>query len=460
MAVLEDELYLENIQEYVQDENRIVSYKWLSRTLSVPVNAAKQMLYSFVNQYKSSGKQSPLSVLYFISGEVSSDDEKSIQFKLVSENELEDVKSMFSTIWTVHIYSVQKSPIVESSMLYASDYQSTFDNLKTYEKWNTIICEGVSQPRVKPQSPQSLPLKPWSCNIMDNSTETSKDESTCKNESRNTTNLSTATKSLKSTTKKRPIPKGSVASFFNKKTSDSKQSSTQEKIKTTKKVESPKQIKPQSTSDSSETVSHLSDSKITLESEDLQQITKEKTVSDMKPKATEKKMFTGLRDSDFEDNEVSSSEETVPKKEVITKSKRGRPAGSKKAKVKVQTTKPKKKRRRVQEMSSDESDSEVTNKIAKQETSSNSNGREQSHGKVRRRKRIRRLVTKMFADEDGSMITEKHWEEISTDASSDEEIKEKAKEGSSSLATKISKIEISSPGKKTKQSSLMSFFKK
>ena len=70
----------------------------------------------------------------------------------------------------------------------------------------------------------------------------------------------------------RPIPKGSVASFFNKKTSDSKQSSTQEKIKTTKKVESPKQIKPPSTSDSSETVSHLSDSKITLESEDLQQL--------------------------------------------------------------------------------------------------------------------------------------------------------------------------------------------
>ena len=57
-------------------------------------------------------------------------------------------------------------------------------------------------------------------------------------------------------------------------------------------------------------------------------------------------------------------------------------------------------------------------------------------------------------------VTEKHWEEISTDASSDEEIKEKAKEGSSSLATKISKIEISSPGKRTKQSSLMSFFKK
>ena len=53
-------------------------------------------------------------------------------------------------------------------MLYASDYQSTFDNVNTYEKWNTIICEGVSQPRVKPKSPEPLPLKPWSCNITDN----------------------------------------------------------------------------------------------------------------------------------------------------------------------------------------------------------------------------------------------------------------------------------------------------
>lgn len=54
-------------------------------------------------------------------------------------------------------------------------------------------------------------------------------------------------------------------------------------------------------------------------------------------------------------------------------------------------------------------------------------------------------------------MTEKHWEDVSTDASSDED----KIEGSemSSLSTKDSKTE--SPSKKgTKQSSLMSFFKK
>lgn len=54
-------------------------------------------------------------------------------------------------------------------------------------------------------------------------------------------------------------------------------------------------------------------------------------------------------------------------------------------------------------------------------------------------------------------MTEKHWEDVSTDANSDED-KIEGSEMSSPL-TKSCKTE--SPGKKgTKQSSLMSFFKK
>uniref|UniRef100_A0ACB8ENU0 DNA polymerase delta subunit 3 n=1 Tax=Sphaerodactylus townsendi TaxID=933632 RepID=A0ACB8ENU0_9SAUR len=33
---MEDELYLENIDEFVTDQNRVVTYKWLSYTLGVP----------------------------------------------------------------------------------------------------------------------------------------------------------------------------------------------------------------------------------------------------------------------------------------------------------------------------------------------------------------------------------------------------------------------------------------
>lgn len=57
--LLDDSMYLENIREYVEDHKTIVNYffyfhtcplydflqvtyKWLSRELNVPVNAAKQ----------------------------------------------------------------------------------------------------------------------------------------------------------------------------------------------------------------------------------------------------------------------------------------------------------------------------------------------------------------------------------------------------------------------------------
>jgi hypothetical protein len=39
----EERLYLENLDEYVNDEAKIVTYKWLSRTLSVNVDQAKRL---------------------------------------------------------------------------------------------------------------------------------------------------------------------------------------------------------------------------------------------------------------------------------------------------------------------------------------------------------------------------------------------------------------------------------
>ena len=59
-------------------------------------------------------------------------------------------------------------------------------------------------------------------------------------------------------------------------------------------------------------------------------------------------------------------------------------------------------------------------------------------------------------------VTEKQWEEVSTDASSDEEKENGGNESpaAASLNSKLTKLEVSSPSKRTKQSSLMSFFKK
>ncbi|KAK7944558.1 hypothetical protein WMY93_000286 [Mugilogobius chulae] len=43
-----DTLYLDNIDEYVLDQDKIVTYKWLSLTLGVHVNTAKRMLFHYL----------------------------------------------------------------------------------------------------------------------------------------------------------------------------------------------------------------------------------------------------------------------------------------------------------------------------------------------------------------------------------------------------------------------------
>ncbi|WAR27412.1 DPOD3-like protein [Mya arenaria] len=63
-----DCLFLENIDEYVNDESKIVTYKWLSQTLQVNCNVAKQMLYQFVQTERNEKGNDNITVTYFVSG--------------------------------------------------------------------------------------------------------------------------------------------------------------------------------------------------------------------------------------------------------------------------------------------------------------------------------------------------------------------------------------------------------
>ena len=51
---MEDSMWMDNLEEFVFEERKAVTYKWLSRALSVHVNVAKQMLFAFAE--KNSGK--------------------------------------------------------------------------------------------------------------------------------------------------------------------------------------------------------------------------------------------------------------------------------------------------------------------------------------------------------------------------------------------------------------------
>uniref|UniRef100_A0A3B5MXW8 DNA polymerase delta subunit 3 n=1 Tax=Xiphophorus couchianus TaxID=32473 RepID=A0A3B5MXW8_9TELE len=134
-----DELYLDNIDEYVNDHNKIVTYKWLSLTLGVHVNTAKQMLYHYL-EHKRKESSPQLHATYLVSGKLEDKGQMCHKVSVVREDQLEDFKSKMSLIVSVHVYSVQKALLKDSGPLYSVDYDAIKDNLKNCSRYSAIRC--------------------------------------------------------------------------------------------------------------------------------------------------------------------------------------------------------------------------------------------------------------------------------------------------------------------------------
>ncbi|XP_005918105.2 DNA polymerase delta subunit 3 [Haplochromis burtoni] len=134
-----DELYLDNIDEYVNDHNKIVTYKWLSLTLGVHVNTAKQMLYHYLD-HKRKESSAQLHATYLVSGKFVDNGQTSHKVSVVREDQLEDFKAKMSLVVSVHVYSVQRALLRDSGPLYAVDYDAVKDNLKNCSRYSAIHC--------------------------------------------------------------------------------------------------------------------------------------------------------------------------------------------------------------------------------------------------------------------------------------------------------------------------------
>ncbi|KAM9322486.1 DNA polymerase delta subunit 3 isoform 2-T2 [Pholidichthys leucotaenia] len=137
-----DELYLDNIDEYVNDHNKIVTYKWLSLTLGVHVNAAKQMLYHYLD-HKRKESSAPLHATYLVSGKFVENGQMSHKVSVVREEQLEDFKAKMSLVVSVHVYSVQRALLKDSGPLYSVDYDAVKDNLQNCSRYSAIRCSSA-----------------------------------------------------------------------------------------------------------------------------------------------------------------------------------------------------------------------------------------------------------------------------------------------------------------------------
>ncbi|XP_032827947.2 DNA polymerase delta subunit 3 isoform X2 [Petromyzon marinus] len=141
-----DEMYIDNIDEFIDDESRIVTYKWLSYTLQVHVNTAKKMLWEFVRRAREEKPKVALHVTYLVSGVSTLDGLPCHKVSVVREEELESAKAQLSLLASVHVYSVQRARLLDSGMLYMADYDIIRDNLHQSSRFSSIqYSRGVAR---------------------------------------------------------------------------------------------------------------------------------------------------------------------------------------------------------------------------------------------------------------------------------------------------------------------------
>ena len=138
-----DDMYMENLEEWVFEDEKIVTYKYLSRSLKVHVNVAKQMLFNFVETKKSSHPN--IGVVYLVSGlvknnlEDEANDPYDQRVMFVKQENLDQTLKDFSTVLSQHIYSVQQNnSTVSVSSLYSVDKSKPGQDLSVMAGLNPI----------------------------------------------------------------------------------------------------------------------------------------------------------------------------------------------------------------------------------------------------------------------------------------------------------------------------------
>uniref|UniRef100_A0A1A8KRC6 DNA polymerase delta subunit 3 n=1 Tax=Nothobranchius kuhntae TaxID=321403 RepID=A0A1A8KRC6_NOTKU len=429
-----DELYLENIDEFVNDHNKIVTYKWLSLTLGVHVNTAKQMLYHYLeNKRKESSPE--LHATYLVSGKLVDKGQTCHKVSVVREDQLEDFKSKMNLIVSVHVYSVQKALLKDSSPLYNVDYDALKDNLKNCSRYSAIQCS-----KAVPMSPVEL----------QQARETERAPASAPESQKSGVSGGSSVASKPSA----KTQKGIMAIFAKQPTPKNQESSKPEQREESPMLEVP----PNKQASKTNSVENFFGKK-----------------PDKPLKEVQSSAAVGQRGQSSPPVEKQEPAAVEPQKDTKTdsrsKSKRIEASDSEEEKME------KKKRRRIKRPEPDSSDEDVIpdspqpletrepSPLKKEATVQLSQGN--SETKIRKRRRV--LKPRVFLDEEGCMVTEKEYVSESYSETEDDvpapknaprDAKAKLPSSSKEEVKKSQKKSSSSSHKGTKQASITGFFQK
>ncbi|XP_004078607.1 DNA polymerase delta subunit 3 isoform X1 [Oryzias latipes] len=439
-----DELYLDNIDEFVNDHNKIVTYKSLSLTLGVHVNTAKQMLYHYL-EHKRKESSPQLHATYLVTGKFVDNGQTCHKVSIVREDQLEDFKSKMSLIVSVHVYSVQKALLKDSGPLYSVDYDAVKDHLKNCSKYSAIQCSGAV-PVSSLERQQALKAH---------------------NPPQSEPGNSGTNRETNPASKAHPRPPKGIMGMFSKKSAVKSQNTSEE-------------VKPEQ-----------KDEPAVVDTAKNKPAAKANPMMNFFGSQTAKKSVKAVKE---EADQTSSTSEPPPppqrkspqpcekfdgaavqtQKDPRSKTKRAEDEDSEEDKM------DKKKRRRIKKPEPDSSDEEVVpdspqpqetltrERSPKKETETVQPSNGHSGAKVRKRRRV--LKSRTYLDADGCMVTEKGFESESYSESEEDfqapkaaqtaPFKAKPNPGSKEDDKKIQKKAPANSNKGGKQASIMGFFQK
>lgn len=475
MDIESQNLNLKLLEELIMDEEKIVTYIYLSKKLCVHVNDGKNMLTTFVKKSRSKQPDLALNVNYLLSGLVERMQGKTI---VCPESELQQTKNNFDCIFFEHIYSVSKgSPIFDSAALATINSFANFTDCLGLIKGE--LCTKRSNNEIghlKTNSYESslskLPQKqvgaPISKKIKEANQVVNSENGKVKEEVK--TNASLNNKVSDKTNKKKGL-----AGFFTKNQSQAKKEVKNEK--NTLKQE------PQIKNESESEVMELQGPQIKKESNSEVMET-----DSIQSKSSDNNNSNSNGNQKADRDEVVKKQSTKSEKSSNIDKKDTKKSSSTKKLNKddkniKKTAKVDKKRKRVLQMSDSESDDEKNDPFVDEEPDKMSQHESEDEipptpannivkvtsGVLNPRKK-RKTVDKTYTDEDGYILTKK---EVVYESCSDTEDAAEVKENTVQVANR--KIEISpsktkvepkkgkkkvSPPQKGKQPTLMNFFKK
>jgi len=435
----------------------VVTYKWLIRALKVSANVAKQMLYEFVEKQKTAGVE--LTIFYLVAGQLPKADEADVPVQeicIVPSSQLDSTKARFHLVTGEHIYGIHKENQKDQNALYASD------------------CIEIGDPCLKVKPGCSIAYKKLSFRC--DRTSSTADVSVLLAQS---SNLKKPSK-----TASRSVGDKAVATESENHADSHKDSENCGKVESPESTPNHAKEPPKSTSTSSGKRSTVSKSKTrndvgnrNLAGMFQNMENRQRLVQETKSKAKDIKVEKIVKQADKQDSikgsAISKKPELDSKKKTAQKARSNEKSGARSK----QNNKPEtnvKKRRRIIEFSdssssSEEEESEPENPIPvlsespaedqpEDEEDPFSPKPQHRSGEGKRSCRKRKLVEESVMDEDGFLVTQKKYEEVSSAEDSCHENEDPIPAAIKPVPAKASKASVVVP--KSKQVMLTSFFQK